>query len=133
MVQEGGKVKETVSVATFMLHKATALSERLEQSMFFVANEMDACLAIDRDLYSLRIALLRQDVDGVQLSVRKLCEGTSPEALWQAASILRGIVLHFVRTGLCMHAGNICSCTSWVVVAWPSFSVQGGVYVVRRG
>lgn len=83
-----------MSVASCMLHKATSRLEEMQQSMFFVVNDVDRFLAIDRDHCSLQVALLKQDIDGVQLALGKLCEGNSPAALWKAASILQGGVLH---------------------------------------
>ena len=93
-VQAEGTDKETVSVASCMLHKATCVLEQLHRSMFFVATEVDRALSIDRDLCSLQLVLLKQDTDAVQLAVARLCEGHSPEALWHAAAILRGSLRH---------------------------------------
>lgn len=80
-------------MASCMLHKSTILQEQLQQNMFYAATELDNCLTIDRIHCNLHVALLQTDVDGVQLALGKLCEENSPEALWQAASVLRDGVL----------------------------------------
>jgi hypothetical protein len=95
-----------------MLHKATLLFEQLQQSMFFVANDTDRLLAIDRDHCSLKVALLKQDADGVQLALGKLCTGNSPEALWKAAAILQSGVIFFSY------------CTFWLGFQKPSVEVS---------
>ena len=115
-VQADGKDKETTRVASCMLYKATALLDQLQQSMFFVANEVDRGLAIDRDHCSLQVALLKQDTNAVKLALRKLCEGNSPEALWQAAAILRGGVLHWLYRNACPTSGHPERC--YLVLPW---------------
>lgn len=98
VLQEGGSNQDTISVANCMLHKAETAFQQLEQNMFFVANDLDKHLAMDRYQCSLRIALLKKHAAGVHSALERLSGGGCPQALWRAAAVLRYGTLHLLMS-----------------------------------
>ena len=89
LLQEGGSDQDTISVAKCMLNKSEKAFGQLEQNMFFVENDLDRSLVLEKHLCCLRLALLTKHAEGVHLALESLRSGNCPHALWRAAAALR--------------------------------------------